>query len=317
MSQSTGVRGLVLGMALLCHAVVIAGLALVVGLTTVGAAHALDAGDLKQRVDAAMDRAIAEHRIVGAVVDVLRDGEPVYRRAAGYADRETGEPMREDTIFRIASLSKPLVSAAALALVEQGRLNLADPVTKWLPEFRPRMADGTTPIITIHHLLTHTAGLTYGFLQPPEGSYHLAGVSDGLDRSGLGLDEELRRIAAAGLAYEPGTRWGYSIAIDVLGAVIAKASGEPLPDTVRRLITVPLGMSDSGFAVSDVHRLAAPYANEKPEPVRMADPQLVRFRGEAFVRFSPSRALDATAFPSGGAGMVGTAGEFVRFVEAI
>ncbi|WP_395854466.1 serine hydrolase domain-containing protein [Cystobacter fuscus] len=93
--------------------------------------------------------------------------------------------MREDAVFRLASVSKPLVSAAAMALVDQGKLGLEDPVTKWLPTFRPKLADGREPVITVRQLLTHTAGLDYGFFQPPAGPYARAGVSDGVDESGL------------------------------------------------------------------------------------------------------------------------------------
>ncbi|SEE47853.1 CubicO group peptidase, beta-lactamase class C family [Rhizobiales bacterium GAS188] len=277
----------------------------------------LRTNDLEARVDHAIDRTIADRRIVGTVVIVVRDGDVAYRRAAGYADREAGRPMHEDAIFRLASLSKTIVSATALALVDRGRLGLDDPVTKWLPGFQPRTKDGAVPVISIRQLLTHTAGLSYGFYEPPDGSYHRAGVSDGLDQSGLDLDEELHRIALAGLAAEPGTTWRYSIATDVLGGVIAEAAGESLPDSVQRLVTAPLAMVDSGFSVSESGRLAVPYADGKPEPVRMADPQLVPFRGLGVIRFSPSRAFDRASFPSGGAGMIGTAGDFVRFLEAV
>lgn len=275
------------------------------------------ADDRRLRLDRVIDRAIAERRIVGSVVVVMQDGEVVYRRAAGQADREANRPMREDAMFRLASLSKPIVSAAAMALVERGRLDPRDPVTKWLPDFRPQTMDGRVPAITIHHLLTHTAGLSYGFLQPPDGPYARAGVSDGLDRSGIGLDEEIRRIAAAGLLSEPGARWGYSLATDVLGAVIVKAAGEPLPDAVRRLVTAPLAMADTAFLVDDAARLAVPYLNGKPEPARMEDPQLVPFRGGGIIRMSPSRAFDRTSFPSGGAGLVSTAIDYARFAETL
>ncbi|WP_207486122.1 serine hydrolase domain-containing protein, partial [Arenibaculum pallidiluteum] len=102
---------------------------------------------LAGRVDAAIDQALADKRIVGTVVMIARDGQLVYRRAAGLADRETARPMREDLVFRLASVTKPIVSAAAMRLVETGRLRLEDPVTRWLPEFRPRLSDGTEPVI--------------------------------------------------------------------------------------------------------------------------------------------------------------------------
>lgn len=275
--------------------------------------------DLSVRVDQAIDDAIAERRIVGAVVVIARDGELIYRRAAGFADREAERPLEEDAIFRVASMTKPLVSTAALALVEQGVLDLEAPVTRWLPDFRPALPDGTTPRITIQQLLTHTAGLSYGFLQPSDGSYHRAGVSDGLDQPGMSFEEELNRITEAGLAYAPGTAWGYSVAIDVLGSVIEEATGKPLPEVVSELVTSPLGMTDTGFSVTDSTRLAVPYADgENGEaPVRMSDPYTLPYFDLAGIRFAPSRTFDERSFPSGGAGMVGTAADFLAFFEAI
>ncbi|WP_437915054.1 serine hydrolase domain-containing protein [Sorangium sp. So ce302] len=283
----------------------------------VSAAARRDHGDepLRRRLDAVVEAAIAEGRIVGTVVVVARDGEVVYRRAAGFADREAGRPMREDTVFRLASLTKPIVSAAALALVDASALGLDDPVTKWLPAFAPRLADGRAATITVRQLLTHTAGLGYTFAEPPDGPYHRARVSDGLDQPGLSLDENLARIAQAPLLFEPGTAWGYSLATDVLGGVVAKAGGAPLPDVVRRLVTGPLGL-DASFTVGDPGRLAVPYGDASPRPARMADPQPVSL-GPATVTFSPSRALDPRSYPSGGAGMVGTADDYVRFLEVL
>ncbi|HTN82361.1 MAG TPA: serine hydrolase domain-containing protein, partial [Sorangium sp.] len=158
---------------------------------------------LQRRLDAVVEAATAEGRIVGAVVVVARDGQVVYRRAAGFADREAGRPVREDTVFRLASMTKPIVSAAALALVDAGALGLDDPVTKWLPSFSPRLADGRAATITVRHLLTHTAGLNYTFMEPPDGPYHRERVSDGLDQPGLSLEENLARIAKAPLLFEP------------------------------------------------------------------------------------------------------------------
>ncbi|QRK13785.1 beta-lactamase family protein [Archangium violaceum] len=263
-----------------------------------------------------MDQALADKRVVGTVVLVARDGQVIYHRAAGEADREAHTPMREDAIFRFASMSKPLVSAAALALVDQGKLGLEDPVTRWLPDFRPRLADGREAVITVRQLLTHTAGLNYGFLEPEDGPYHRAGVSNGMDAPGLGLEENLRRIASVPLSYEPGTRWGYSVATDVLGAVVARAGGAPLPKVVERLVTRPLGLRDTGFTVKDRKRLATPYADGKPEPVRMGELHVVPW-GASSMRFVPGRVFNARSFPSGGGGMVGTAGDFLKFLEAV
>lgn len=268
-----------------------------------------------EALDRALDSALEEQRIVGAVLLVAQDGEPVYRRAAGLADREAGTPVRMDTLFRYASLTKPIVSAALLALAEQGRLSVQDPVTRWLPGFRPKLADGTVPAITLHQLLTHTAGLTYPFFEAADGPYHRAGVDDGLGYSGtMTLAENVARIAAAPLLYAPGTAWGYSLAIDVLGAVIESATGQTLPQAVARLVTGPLGMRDTGFLCTDPARLAVAYGNAQPRPERMGERHSIP--GDPVV-FYPGRALDPQALPSGGAGMVGSAPDFMLFLEAV
>jgi Beta-lactamase class C and other penicillin binding proteins len=224
--------------------------------------------------------------------------------------------MREDTIFRLASITKPLVTAAAMRLVEEGRIGLEDPVTRWLPDFRPRLEDGTEPVITIRHLLTHTSGLSYGFLHGKTGPYRRAGVSDGLDQPGLDLADNLRRIASVPLSFAPGRSWQYSVSLDVLGGVLEKVTGKPLPALVEGLVTGPLELRDTAFSVRDAGRLAAAYADGRPEPVRMEDGTFVPLdAGGAF--FAPSRILDSTSYPSGGAGMAGTAGDILRFLEAI
>jgi len=268
------------------------------------------------RLEAVIERALAERRIVGTVVLVAHDGRVVFHRAAGLADREAGRPMHEDTIFRLASLSKPMVSAALMRLVEQGRLTLDDPVTRWLPAFRPRLADGSMPTLSLRQLLNHTSGLGYRFEEVADGPYHRLQISDGMDQPDLTLAENLRRLAEAPLAFAPGTGWRYSLGLDVLGAVIEAATGEPLAAVVRHTVTGPLGLGDTGFVASDPARLAVPYADARPEPVRMSDGISVPLWDGAVV-FAPSRALTAAAYASGGAGMVGTAGEFLRFLESL
>ena len=161
---------------------------------------------LAARLDPILDMALAETRIVGGVVLVAREGALVYARAAGLADRESSRPMTLDTIFRASSLTKPIVTAAVLSLVEDGVIGLDDPVIRWLPDFEPRF-DGQVPTITLRHLLTHTAGLSYGFMQPVDGPYLQIGVSDGMDQPGLGFPEELKRITEAGLLFPPGAAW--------------------------------------------------------------------------------------------------------------
>jgi CubicO group peptidase (beta-lactamase class C family) len=278
-------------------------------------------------IDAAIDAALAEKRIVGGVVLVMQDGEIAYRRAAGLADRERDVPMREAAVFRLASLTKPLVTAAALRMVELGKIALADPVTRYLPDFRPALPSGEMPTITLHHLLTHTAGLSYGFMQPPDGPYHRGGVSDGLAEPGLTMREELARIARAGLAYRPGERWAYSVAMDVLGGALEAAERADLDDIVRKYVSAPLGANSLGFdlAPDQPARLVTPYADGGPEPARISDdgqrvpfpPGIPIYEGLAGAHLSPARVFDKTSFRSAGAGMIGTAPDMLKFVEAI
>ncbi len=276
---------------------------------------AIDA-NLARRLDSVIDTALAERRIVGGQILVARDGEVAYARAAGHADRESGAPMRRDTILRFASLTKPVVTVATLALAEDGVVDIDAPVTRYLPAFRPRMEDGAEPVITLRHLLTHTSGLTYDFMEPPESAYHAAGISNGFDRPGMAMEDNLARIAAWPLKFAPGAAWNYSVSTDVLGAAIAAAAGETLPRIVRRKVTGPLGMKDTDFAVVDPDRLATPYADGEPAPVRMGETHQIPFAVSP-LNYAPARNLDATSFPSGGAGMAGTGDDYLTFLEAL
>ena len=142
-----------------------------------------------------------------------------------------------------------LVSAAALSPVEQSALSLDSPVDQCLPEFRPAAPSGESARITVRNLLTHTAGLDYRFQQPLEGPYTQANVSDGFDQPGLQLHENLRRIAGAPLVTAPDVGWRYSVAIDVLGAVMERAAGTTLPEIVAERVASPLGMDDTSLTV--------------------------------------------------------------------
>jgi CubicO group peptidase (beta-lactamase class C family) len=278
-------------------------------------------------IDAAIDRALGEARIVGAVVLVARDGAIVYRRAAGLADRERAVPMREQAVFRLASLSKPLVTAAALRLVERGKIALSDPVTRYLPDFRPALADGETPTITLRHLLTHTAGLSYGFMQPPDGPYDRAKVSDGLDAPGLGMKDELDRIARAGLAYRPGERWDYSLSMDVMGAVLEAVEGRDLEAVMAGHVSGSLRLASIGFDLKPEQRdlLVAAYADHTAAPLRIPDagyrvhfpPGIPLYEGLAGIHLVPARVFDPASFRSSGAGMVGNAPDMLIFIEAL
>lgn len=270
---------------------------------------------LAARLDPIVDAALAEQRIAGAVVLVARNGVRAYARAAGQADVESGRPMALDAIFRASSLSKPIVTAAILALVEDGVIGLDDPVTRYLPDFQPKW-QGQVPTITLRHLLTHTAGLSYGFMQPADGPYLKLGVSDGMDQPGLGFPEELKRITEAGLFFPPGAAWLYSVGLDVLGAAVQEATGRTLGEVVAERVTRKLGLADTGFTVSDRARLARAYA-DGPPPVPMGETHTVPFAELSGIKFAPDRIFDPGSFPSGGAGMACSAPDFLTFLEAI
>lgn len=272
---------------------------------------------IASRLDAVIGGAIAAERIVGAVVLVALDGETICSRAAGLADREACTAMQTDAIFRLASVSKLFTAAAALALASRRILDLDRPITEWLPAFAPTF-EGRPALITLRHLLSHTAGLSYGFFEPEDGPLSQAGVSDGMDRSGLTLADNLRRLAGVPLSFAPGSAFRYSLGIDVVGAVIEAATGLGLPEAIRKLVTEPLGLADTGFTPSDPSRLAAAYADDTPRPRRMHEPDRLLFLpGMAGVIMDPARVFDTEAFPSGGAGMVGTASDVLRLIEAL
>ncbi|WP_122836894.1 serine hydrolase domain-containing protein [Pseudomonas viridiflava] len=254
-------------------------------------------------------------QIVGGVLLVAQGGVLRYVSARGWADRERRVSATRDTRFRLASLTKLLTSVAVLQLCEQGILSLDAPVTDWLPAFRPRLGDGREPVITLRHLLSHSSGLGYGFEQPPGNAYALAGVSDGLDRVAFDLQENLTRLAKLPLLFEPGTAWGYSLATDVLGAVIEQGTGRGLSQVIDEQVARPLGIASTSFR-QDQGRLARAYKDGADAPERIGDGDvLVLESGTA--RVSSGRVYDAQAYESGGAGMLGTADDYLKLLECL
>ena len=273
--------------------------------------------NLTQRIDAALASALNEKRIVGAVIAVMKDGELAHFKPYGLANREQGKPMTEDAIFRLASISKPIVTAAAMRMIELGKFGLDTPVTDFLPDFKPKAPDGSTPTITIRHLLTHTAGLSYDFLQPPEGPYNTIPVSAGIDGD-FTMEDNLARMVEAGLTFPPGAAWLYSVAIDVLGAVMAKAEGTDVEGAVQKYVTGPMQMTDTSFYVTDEKRLVQPYSNAAPEPIPIGDNFKQPFvPGCAPINLGTSRAFNRNAFQGGGGCMNGKALDIVRMLDAI
>ncbi len=263
-----------------------------------------------ERADAVIDAAVRSD-IVGCVVLINQGGKRICGRAAGYSDREAGRPVAEDTIFRLASVTKPIVATTALRMVDLGLLSLDDAVTKYLPFFTPKAPDGTTPTILIRHLLTHTSGLTYA--SAPDD------VTRGSDTKPIiPLEENLRRLARAPLQFAPGTQWEYGMSIDVLGGVLGAIEGDisNVEAAVTKYLSGPLGMTDTRFSVTDPARLAHPYADGAP-PFRMSEPQrMVNAKGDVSI-MSPGRVLVPGQTQCSGSAMAGTAGDFMKVLDAV
>ncbi len=278
------------------------------------------------RIHDALQESIADGKLAGTVVLVARKGKLIYADAAGFQDKDEGKPMALDSIFRIYSMTKPLVSVAAMMLVEDGKIELTDPVSKFFPAFkgqqvsvaRPdsefaRMTYTTVPAdreIIVQDLLRHTAGLAYGEITlnaPVKDAYtkaglYLPGVRD-YDARDLTPAEEVERLAKAPLAHQPGTVWEYSLAVDLLGRVVEAASGKRLADFLAQRLFEPLKMQDTGFWVpgAKMGRVAQPLAVD-------------------FASGQPIKVIDVSKEPkndSGGAGGVSTAADYLRFAQML
>jgi len=261
---------------------------------------------LIERVDAAID-AVLVNRIVGCVILINQDGKEIYANAAGFADRESAIPMARDSIFRLASVTKPIVATTVLRLVDLGLIGLNDRVTRYLPWFTPATPDGSLADIRIRHLLSHTSGLAYE-LVPPDATSGTSGIINSLKQT-------LTNIAKVKLAFAPGTGWTYGTSIDVLGAVLAAINGSDVEDALAAYVTEPLGMTDAHFYVTDPARLTAAYADGTP-PVRMSEPHVIRNdQGVVLGTFSPGRILNPAAPQNGGSGMAGTADDVMKLLE--
>ncbi len=270
---------------------------------------------IADRVNALVDRVVEEERITGAVVLVYQDGQPILEKAAGFADREAGLRASLDTIFRYASVTKPIVAVTALIMVEKGLIGLDDRVSDHLPWFQPKAHEGREGAITIRHLLTHTSGLLYdpALELLPEGQR----MTLGLGNTDLSLKDNFSRHNAIPLAFEPGSRWAYSFATDILGGVLAAVHGGTLEEAVIHHVAGPLGMADARFHVTDLARLAVAYADAPGRPERMPDPWVSGDEENWRTVFSPGRIFNPKAFQSGGAGMAGTAHDVMKLLEML
>jgi CubicO group peptidase (beta-lactamase class C family) len=229
--------------------------------------------------------------------------------------------MTTDALFRIASMTKPVTSVAAMILVEDGKLSLDDPVSKYIPEFGSmKLLDGksATRPITVRNLLTHTSGLTYRFFGGPLGeTYAKAGVSDGLSQTEGTIADGARLLAAQPLLFEPGTSWNYSLSTDVLGRVVEVASGKLLDEFFRERIFTPLKMKDTAFFVdpAKVGRVAALYRAGEGHVLNRAPETPIRDGTLVYSTNYPYKG--PRTYFSGGAGLTSTAGDYARFLQML
>lgn len=270
-----------------------------------------------QRLDAVIQREIDCGNLPGAVILLSRGDHVGHQKAYGLQSSDAQTPMSMSSIFRIYSMTKPIISVAIMMLAEQGRLLISQPVSHWLPEFAGLQvgrevvaADGTRSIelepcareMTIQDLLRHTAGLTYGFFGANtliKTGYRNAGIEAGqIDNAEL-----VRRLGQQPLAYQPGTVWEYSRATDVLGALLERVHGQSLDVILREQIFAPLQMPDTGFWIepSQQHRLAEPFAIDPMtnQSVKVID------------------VCERPIFLSGGGGLVSTAHDYLRFARMV
>jgi len=262
---------------------------------------------------AVLNREVDSGRLPGAVVMLGRHGQMGLFEAVGQQDPALGVPMAKDALFRVYSMTKPVVSVAVMMLVEQGRVLLSDPIAKHLPEFSGQTVaaagqhEGSTVLkppvnpATVQDLLRHTAGLTYEFLGTSvvQRQYAQANISS-RQRTNAAFTQALARIP---LMFEPGSVWEYSRATDVLGRLVEVLSGEPLGVFLDRHIFQPLGMGDTGFHVPPEkhHRIAEPFAHDPDGgvPMKVFDPR------------------EAVPMESGGGGLMSTAHDYARFLQCL
>lgn len=270
------------------------------------------------RLDAAMDRLGNGETYAGVVTQVWHRGKMVHEGCHGMMDIEAGKPMRRDAIFRIASMTKPIVSVAVLQLLEEGQVRLGDPVAEWLPELADMqvMADpsgsieDTVPLarpITVLDLLTHRSGITYDFNSFGDLQKSAAALRGGGIIADMEPDDWMSLIGSVPLISQPGTTWHYGFSTDVLGVLVSRIDGKHLYDALHDRVLGPLGMTDTGFHVGDEKRDRFTVGYMRDE------------NGKLVPHDHPDESWfgKAPRFPGGGGGMVSTADDYARFALAL
>lgn len=305
----------------------------VLAFTQMGLRHKdVEAGliaDRLARIDTAIETEVAAGKIPGAVALIVKNGEVAYQKSFGFADIDSQKPMRLDSIFRIASMTKAITSVAAMMLYEQGLFQLNDPLAKYIPEFADMVVisevdeqgniSATVPAtkpIRIIDLLTHSSGIAYPFIPGKlQASYQAAGIIDGLTIEDVRLDSQMTLLAKQPLLFEPGFKFNYGLSTDVLGYLIEVISGKPLDQFLAERIFQPLGMKDTYFYLpeSKANRLVTLYS--EVDGVGLAEHQgsdLAEGVNDALYPIS-----GAKTYFSGGAGLSSTAADYARFLQML
>lgn len=280
-----------------------------------GRTHGFDPAKLAM-VGPALQAFVDSGELAGIVALTSRRGEIVQAEAIGWCDIETNEPMRSDTLFRIASMTKPITSVAALMLVEQGKLRLDDPISRWIPELADVRVladpagplDRTVPLrrsITVEDLLTHRSGIAYAFFSegPLKQAYEQALGDPAMNR--LTPDEWLAALGTLPLAYQPGDRFHYGHSTEVLGFLIGRVEGKPLRQVLQERIFAPLGMTDTDFWLPPEKRgrLASLYGyNEQTGRLSKVEPVMYD---------------EPPAYTPGGGGLISSAADYHRFARML
>lgn len=306
-SSAVVLRGVVLPL------VVLAGAALARGADELPRVDPASVGMSKERlgrINGVIDRAIADGKVSGAVTLVARRGKVVHHEAQGVMNTETGAPMRPDSIFRMASSSKPVTGVAVLMLIEEGKVGLTDPVSRYIPEFKgvqvaEARGDDVALVaparpVTIRDLLTHTSGVGSAGL----GSRGVPREKLGPGGSGATLEEGAKFYATLPLDFQPGSKWRYSglAGIDALARVVEVASGRPFDQFLRERLFGPLGMPDTNFVVPESNQARLVSVHQKADGKLRPVPSFIRF---------------PDTYPSGAGGLNSTAADYFRFAQML
>jgi len=270
---------------------------------------------------------VEDEKLAGAVALVARHGKLSYLQAVGKQDTEADKAMQTDTIFRIASMTKPITSVAVLMLYDDGLIKLNDPVSKCIPEFRNptvlrpgQTLDQAVPAareITIKHLLTHTSGLTYQWDSHLGPLYKAANITHGLVQDDHVLGDKMKDLARIPLLHDPGEAWTYGLSVDVLGRVVEVASGKSLEAFFDERIFKPLGMKDSHFFVpkNKLSRLATVYAARSEGGLKRLDSELIAEGSFVYSADHPYRVQER--YFSGGGGLCSTVTDYWRLAQML